>query len=176
MKQKLLVVFGVLGLAGCTAHMAALSRSYVAPVDGPTAKVRFSTNGELTLVPGSSCLNWKAPGSGVVVSNKNYLGAKPVHIDKKIGMEGNAPAGFTSAEVLVAANKSLSFDFYNELLNNTGTVLYKCTGSGSFLPKANEEYQIIVNHETSGGGACSIVATNLKRPSENVPVYPAGSC
>lgn len=153
--------------------MAALSRDYMEPTEGPTAKVRFSTNGELRLIPDRNCVDWSAPGSGVVVSDKTYLFGKPSHIGKKINMSGTAPAGMTSAEVLVAGDKPVTVDFYSYV--SIGDWRYWCQASIAFIPKANEEYQVAVEHD-GPGGKCSFPIRSLTSPLARVQTYFVKAC
>ncbi|WP_345531320.1 hypothetical protein [Viridibacterium curvum] len=153
--------------------MSARSRDYVEPSDGETARVRFSTNGDLTLIPERNCTDWSAPGAGVVTSSKNFIVGKPKYIDRKLGIPGTGPAGMASAEATVRAGKPLTvvFDSYEAI----GDWRYTCKGSFAFIPKAGEDYQLTVRHDV-GAGYCRYEPTMLSNPTQRVTIYKTEEC
>lgn len=164
----------VCSLAACGGQMAVMSRSYTPPASGDTAKIRFSSNGEIVLFPNSRCVNWQAEGSGVVMSSKHYASGKPAHLGKRIGMKGEPPERFAFAEVLVASGKPLTFDFFNE--EQSGNTIYTCTGNSTLVPKKGKEYQFIIFHDIESNGKCTIDVHEVGEPEKRLPVYPAKDC
>lgn len=157
-------------LGGC-AQIKVFMTDYKEPVMGDTAMVRFSTNGDLMLIPDRNCTDWSAPDAGVVVAHKPFGG--PKFNGRKIGMAGEAPAGFTSAEVKVPAGKPLTVVFKSEIMNYPW--IYTCEGNFTFLPKPGEQYQMTVNHDT-GANRCSYEPKLLSNPTHRVALYKTEAC
>ena len=169
--KRITLVLALL-LSSC-AGIQTLSRDYKEPTEGPMAKVRFSTNGELRLIPNRSCRDWTAPNSGVVVSNKSYLTGKPALIGQKIGMLGETPAGISSAEVRVVANQPITVDFEGRI--EDGDWIYTCRGTVAFVPKANEEYQMTVELDAEAR-KCKYPVLSLTNPRTAVQLRFVEAC
>ena len=64
------LVLAIVSLPGCGSISAVKSfwTTYQAPESGPRAKIRVLTTGMVRAVPESSCVDWRKPGAGVMVS------------------------------------------------------------------------------------------------------------
>ena len=64
------LVLAIASMSGCGSISAVKSfwTTYQAPESGPRAKIRVISTGMVRAVPESSCVDWRKPGAGVMVS------------------------------------------------------------------------------------------------------------
>lgn len=150
----------ILALAGC-AELAVVNRDYVEPIGADVARVRFSASegGEIRLIPGRRCVDWSAPGAGIVVGNVTYVVGKPKWQDRKLGIGGQPPANTRSSEVLLRAGEPVIMNYSSTRAD--GNYKYTCQGNLGFVPKAGQDYQI-------GVLGCSFFGGSLTDPTEKV--------
>lgn len=162
-KTASLAVLTALTLSACGGMSTAMSRAYIEPTEGKTAKVRVVTNGVLTFIPDRNCLDWNAPDIGIAASAENYLGKSPTHNGQKIGVSGEASklTGFVSAEVLVKADQPLTLSFRSR--SSDGHMNYWCEPIHiAFIPVAREEYEIFGGMDEY----CRLYTKSLTRPGQ----------
>lgn len=157
-----MVTLVTIGLAGC-GSMASMSRTYVEPTEGPTAKIRVVSNGSVRFMPNRNCVDWDSPDVGTVVSDATFFGKSPTHNGKKMGMQGDKPNanGYVSAEVLVRADTPLTMYFRSD--KASGDWRYWCEPmSVAFIPLAGEEYEVTGEMTEY----CRLQAKSLTRPGQ----------
>ena len=157
----------VLVVAAC-AELSGRSRTYAEPTSGDTARVRFVTNGGLHLIPAHSCVDWSEPNAGALFSTN--IGGSTRFTGRKIGIPGEAPAGFTFGEAVVPAGKPLSVVFSSLILGQAS-----CDYNWAFVPKANEDYEVKVWHD-SGSKLCRFEPRSLTQPTQRVSISQAKDC
>lgn len=135
-------------LAGCatvaemTDDAATWMRAYVEPpASQPHALMRASVAGQLRLIPGSACMNFKTPGAGAVISSTISLLNDTSHHDRKQGMRGQAPTGYQSAELRLYAGVPSTLVYGSVWRDGAGHVR-SCQVARSFVPVAGQQYQM----------------------------------
>ncbi|WP_122221774.1 hypothetical protein [Pseudomonas syringae group genomosp. 3] len=146
-------------LTGCgqVANIRSLSTSYTPPDTGDTARIRIITDGLVRAVPGRDCLDWNAPGAGVMVSAKSGF---PDHNGENLGIQGPVYswAGAVSSELIIPANKPIALHYLGQLHYSR-----QCFKTMTFVPKNGVDYMI----QASMSGDCSfqldeLAANNLR--------------
>jgi hypothetical protein len=173
MNCKLLALLSVvIAMTGCQmfSQIKTASSDYVEPSSGPTTRVRFATNANIIVIPDKSCIDWSAPRAGVVVSNRAFIAGKPSAIGKNLNMPGEKPKGIAYAEVKVSAAKPLTVMF--DSVDSEADWHYTCTAQFTFLPKENEDYQVVV----LGPRGCKIEVVSLTNPTARVSGFRAEAC
>lgn len=133
---------GCATVAEMTDDAATWMRAYVEPPASQLhALMRASVAGQLRLIPGSACMNFKTPGAGAVISSTISLLNDTSHHDRKQGMRGQAPAGYQSAEVRLYAGVPSTLVYGSVWRDGAGHVR-SCQVARSFVPVAGQQYQM----------------------------------
>ena len=120
-------------LTGCGAitDVRSFSTPYSTPPGGETARLRVISDGMVRGVPKSSCVNFRLPGAGVMVAERDGFANRN---GETLGM---APAqhqsnGTVMSELLVPAGQPIAFHY----LGN------RCYNMFSFVPEAGMDYEL----------------------------------
>lgn len=168
---------GCATVAGMTDDAATWMRAYAEPpASRPHALMRASVVGQLRLIPGSACMNFKAPGSGAVISSTVGLLNDTSHHDRKQGMRGQAPAGYQSAELRLPAGVPSTL-VYGAVWRDGAGHVRSCQVARSFVPMAGQQYQMTstVDAATGCGVELSLVDSGEKVPTEAAPLACEGA-
>ena len=168
------------GLAGCASlpqsvgEAAMFYRDYVGPVGQPgAALMRVSADGVIRVTPGSSCADFAKPETGVALfsgqSTKNY---SYLH-NRKLGVQGDAPANFTSTEIALEADKPVVLSYTRNWVV-WGTA-FTCQMHRAMVPERGAHYQLLAE-PVFDAGACTLLVTRLTEPVVVVPAVPAKLC
>jgi hypothetical protein len=133
-------------LSGC-ANLAAIhsfSTRYEPPASGERARIRVTTDGMVRAVPGRACVDWNAPGAGVMaVPQRGFANRN----DERLGMPSvPAPvaksdtAAVVSTELYIPAGVPVVLDFLGPS-DTRGGIRYQCAVSLSFVATAGRDYQ-----------------------------------
>ncbi|WP_025129523.1 hypothetical protein [Pseudomonas sp. PH1b] len=148
--HSLLLLGLTLGLGGCTyfSTLKATAVSYRGPAAAAdTALIRIVAQGLVRGVPDSDCIDWRKPGSGLMVrphrgiANPNFrnLGiAMTAETDRMRRQEG-----FGANELRLPANRPFAFQFYNTEPGMNRDYRAVCEQSVTFIPEPGATYQMV---------------------------------
>lgn len=124
-------------LSGCSAYdnLKAFTVPYQEPEYATSARLRVNTDQIVRLIPGRDCLDWSAPGAGVVNSRAVALANNEDLNDKRIGMPlGDQPDN--NSEVYVRPNEPLTIVYQGAGART------QCMASSYFIPEDNSDYEV----------------------------------
>lgn len=167
-------------VSGCSSldMVRSMSKRYEEPQEGQRARLRVVSDGLVRAVPGSSCVDWKKPGSGVLVIDRS---GAPNHNGRSLGMPASGYSnlartpGFVGAEVQVAANQPIVLTYLSVAPQRGGT-FGRCEATESFIPEAGADYEASF---TQSGLQCYVSVVQRQpegSPSVSVSTLPAGGC
>lgn len=151
MRFPSVVLLGLtLALGGCTfvSTLKATTVSYRVPADaGDTALIRIVSQGSVRGVPYSDCIDWRKPGSGVMVKPHRGI-ANPKFRSLGIPMSAETDRmrrqeGFGANELKLPANRPFALMFYNSEPGQLENFRAVCEQSVSFVPEAGATYQLV---------------------------------
>ncbi len=159
----------VLALAGCgtAAMLKSFSSLYAEPSGGQVAQLRIYANGMVRAVPGKSCIDWNAPGAGIMIAprkgfsshNGRDLGLpKTLIVHKPVSSLGS----LITTELRAAAGQPIAFSFDSEGYRS-GNYRRSCNVSFYFIPSAGANYQVLLADTAK---ECRVEVSEL-RPTEN---------
>lgn len=165
---------GCAGLPQSVGEAAMFYRDYVGPVGKPDiALMRVSADGAIRVTPQSACADFSNPETGVALfsapSTKDYRYLN----NRKLGVPGDAPAGFTSTEIALESERPVVLS-YTRTWTVRGTA-FTCQMHRSFVPEAGASYQLLAE-PLIDEGQCALLITRLTEPAVAVPAVPAKLC
>lgn len=120
-------------LTGCGAltDVRSFSTPYASPTGGETARLRVISDGMVRGVPKSDCINFRLPGAGVMVANRDG------YADRNGETLGMAPVERYSdatvmTELQVPAGQPIAFHYIGN----------RCYNMFSFVPEAGVDYEL----------------------------------
>lgn len=170
----LLLLGGCVSMPQSVGEAAMFYRDYVGPVGQPgAALMRVSADGVIRVTPGSGCADFAKPETGVALfaapSTKDYQYLN----NRKLGVLGEPPAGFTSTEVALEGGQPVVLS-YTRIWTVRGTA-FNCQMHRAFVPDAGASYQLLAQ-PLLDEGRCLMVVTRLTEPTTVVPAVPAALC
>jgi hypothetical protein len=156
-------------MTGCSSIKTQFSAAEE-PSDGERARLRITANMLVKAVPNRNCIDWNAPGAGTVfggiVGSSGYRG-------RSLGMPGTPAKGDGSGEMYVRAEQPFTL-----VLQSTPESRYRCNISGFFVPKANQDYEAVLNQGRLdlNHSVCTLRIINLNAPDQPVDFERAPIC
>jgi hypothetical protein len=151
---RLFALVVVLTCSGCgmMRSLTAMGRPYQEAGEAePHARVRFVlskyANSNIGAVPGKSCLDWRANGSGNVLDGAAAgLANSRANADKRLGMPVTPQLGdaVKYTELRVRAGEPLAISFfsqYAEVQRGGSQAIYTCSNQLVVQPEAGLDYQ-----------------------------------
>lgn len=143
----MLIAFGVISGCGNIAVVRSFSTPYAEPVDGEMARIRVISDGMVRAVPGKTCVDWRSPGAGVMVSaQKGFanLNGRNLGMPKNISryIEDPESQGIVQSELRISAGKPIVLNFIGQGHAFSGHK-HACHESMSFVPKAGAYYEAL---------------------------------
>ncbi|WP_258166646.1 hypothetical protein [Pseudomonas poae] len=131
--KTLISVTLLAALTGCGAltDVRSFSTPYASPTSGETTRLRVISDGMVRGVPKSDCVNFRLPGAGVMVAQRDG------YADRNGETLGMAPVErYSSAtvmsELLVPAGQPIAFHYIGD----------RCWNMFSFVPEAGMDYEL----------------------------------
>lgn len=173
----LFILSGILAGCGNIATVRSFSTPYAEPVGGDIARIRIISNGMVRAVPGKTCVDWRSPGAGVMVSaQKGFadLNGRDLQMPKDLSGSIIIPkqSKIERSELRISANTPIVLNFISQGYVSAGNK-YACHGSLSFVAKAGANYEALFLEQGSqclseirellpgiGQGASEVVTTS----------------
>jgi len=173
-------ILAIASLSGCGSISAVQSfwTTYQAPESGPRAKIRVISTGMVRAVPESSCVDWRKPGAGVMVSaQKVYSNLNGQSLDmpkRRGGYLLPADAEIQISELYISAKGPLTLYLMGAGYDSGGKIR-SCQRAVSFVPEPGKNYDAVL---TEHGRNCLIQVDELDAVGdfESVPLQKAGLC
>ncbi|MGC5703614.1 hypothetical protein J4P02_25800 [Pseudomonas sp. NFXW11] len=172
-----------LGLGGCTfvSTLKATTVSYRVPADaGETALIRIVAQGLVRGAPYSDCVDWRKPGSGLMVrphrgiANPNF---RNLHIPLSPETDRmRRQEGFGANELKLPAGRPFVFQFYNSEDSEYKDFRAVCEQSVSFVPEAGATYQMVFLQDQMCTARLRKIDAQGQPLPEPVPLQSADYC
>ncbi|WP_157050714.1 hypothetical protein [Herbaspirillum rhizosphaerae] len=174
------IFVSVIALSGCgnMANMRSFSRAYQPPTQGERAKIRVVSTSMVRAVPESDCIDWRKPGSGVmVVPQKGFANLNNQSLNMPVNSREYtipADAKLVSSELYIPANKPFTLHMLGHGYAS-GMSRYTCQKSITFLPGSEKSYEAVL---IEIGRGCSVELMEILSDNsyKNVPAKEAGFC
>lgn len=126
-----LTLLATLTACGAITDVRSFSTPYTSPTSGETARLRVMSDGMVRGVPRSGCIDFRLPGAGVMVANRDG------YADRNGETLGMAPVARYSSntvmtELLVPAGQPIAFHYIGD----------RCYNMFSFVPEAGMDYEL----------------------------------
>lgn len=171
---KFLALLALPLFSGCSTMDAlkSFTTAYHEPQNPTTSRLRVITDQMVRLVPGSTCINWDLPGTGMVNSRGTGPLNDQTHNDKRLGIAGGEGVK-NSAEVYVQPDTPLT------VVYSGADRRHQCLYSTYFVPEAGADYEAtselctvaiykIVKHGTTGEVSHEPVKSNQAKVCPSV--------
>lgn len=189
---RLAALIFVLMCSGCgmMRSLSSMGRPYQEASEAdPHARVRFVlgkyAQGNISAVPGKSCLDWRAAGSGNILDGAAAgLANSRANADKRLGMPVTRQLGdaVKYTELRVRAGEPLVISFfseYTEAQRGGRQAIYTCSKQMVVLPEAGLDYQFF---PSLSGGKCYFQFQRLDTKADGSvvlspePMFAASPC
>lgn len=150
--MKLTLVSVFLFLTACSTLVPGFKSftvPYIEPEGGTTTRVQVITDEIVKLMPDRSCIDWNAPGTGIVAARSFGPGNDKTLNDRKLGMPSNGDIKKVS-EVYVKSGAPLV------IIYNAGG----CEIAATFISEPNTDYQILSGINR---GSCTMALSKIAR-------------
>lgn len=148
-------------LNGCGAltDVRSFSTPYSSPTSGDTARVRVISDGMVRAVPKSDCINFRLPGAGVMVAQRDGYADRN---GEKLGMQPTAVqlASTVESELLVPAGQPIAFHYIGN----------RCYNMFTFVPVAGADYEL----QAAGLGSCAVILKRMQVGTRSFSFEPLG--
>lgn len=167
MKPFSLLLLLLLASCGSIAENKANSSVYQQPTGNNLVRIRVISNGVIKAIPNSSCIDWRKPGAGVIISSKNGFHdlrnqnlKMPKGVDLSTLSSGVRAVGVVRSEIYAEASKPIVIKF-DGADNN---ILHQCSKEITFSPENKTDYEAIFLQD---GSTCTVELR--KNPSKKIP-------
>ena len=132
---------------------------YIEPDVQTNSRIRVISDTTVKILPNRSCVDWNAPGAGMVSAHSFALGNDKTHNDKVIGIP-RAGEIKNSSEVYIKPNEPLVLVYGHKT---------SCLIEASFIPEENTDYQIL--SDTSSGRCTMELSKVTVDKATNIIIY-----
>lgn len=138
MYLRYLMFIPVLALSGCSTinNLKSFTTPYHEPPSPTSSRLRVITNQTVRLVPGSTCIDWKLPGVGMVNSRTFAVANDRTFNDRMLGIPGSNGVQ-NSSEVYIEPGKPITLVYAGTSANGRD----QCFTSVNFVPEAGADYE-----------------------------------
>ncbi|MCM2378137.1 MULTISPECIES: hypothetical protein [Pseudomonas fluorescens group] len=153
-------------LTGCGAltDVRSFSTPYATPTSAETVRLRVMSDGMVRAVPNSNCINFRLPGAGVMVVNRDG------YADRNGESLGMAPVERGSdatvmSELRVPAGQPIAFHYIGN----------RCYNMFTFVPEAGMDYEL----DAAGRYKCGVTLKRMlvgKTEGTRVPLGESKLC